>query len=70
MRLQKLSNIDALLFYKTQLNRDFNPQEIKPLQKIAPLIQRGLYHGFGLYEGNEWSLRVSMWNPDWYLHAA
>lgn len=53
MRLQKLSFIDALRIYKTQLYRDFRVQEIKSWQKIAPLAQNGLYHGYGLFDGDE-----------------
>lgn len=53
MKLQKLSKIDALLIYKTHLPRDFHAQEIKPLDEVSRLVEAGLYHGYGLYDGDE-----------------
>ena len=53
MKLQKLSSIDALLIYQTHLPRDFHSNEIRPLNEVAPLVESGLYFGYGLYEEDE-----------------
>lgn len=48
-RLLDFQTIEQI--YDSEMKRDFPPAELKPLKSIQSLMQRGIYRGFGWYEG-------------------
>lgn len=49
VRIQKLTIKEIGQIYKKQMQNDFPVSEIKPLERINSLFQRGLYEGYGLF---------------------
>lgn len=50
IRIKRLSKNEIELIYKKQMHKDFPPSEIKPLERIVSLWEKGFYEAFGLYE--------------------
>lgn len=50
LRLQELTDQELTAVYETDLTRDFQPDELKPLAMIQDVIRRGEYVACGIYE--------------------
>ena len=53
MRLNELTPCQLSSLYHEQLQRDFPPQELKPLDTMLTLQSQGRYQALGLYEGEQ-----------------
>lgn len=49
-KIRKLTKAEIETVYKEQMNLDFPPAEIKPLERILSLWEKGLYEVYGMYE--------------------
>lgn len=50
MDIRKLTKEEIAQIYKEYMSLDFPPEEIKPLERINFLFDRGFYMGYGLVE--------------------
>ncbi len=52
MILRKLSKEQISAVYKDRMVIDFPPSELKPLSIILDAVDKGIYEGLGLYDGD------------------
>lgn len=50
MKLQNLKETEITEIYRTHMEQDFPPDELKPLENILAAVQTGAYQCFGFYE--------------------
>lgn len=53
MRLNELNREELSALYRSQMTRDFPPQELKPLKSMLELMEEGRYQALGLFDGDE-----------------
>ena len=51
IKLKTLSLKKTKVIYEERMREDFPPAELKKLQLICELFEKGLYEGFGVFEG-------------------
>lgn len=53
MRLNELNREELSALYRSQMTRDFPPQELKPLKSMLELMEEGRYQALGLFDEDE-----------------
>lgn len=53
LNARQLTFVQAREIYETHAQKDFPPEEIKPISVIEETWKRGNYHAYGFYEGTE-----------------
>ena len=53
MKIRELTILEMKNIYETEMQRDFLPQELKPLADILRLREENLYVGYGWFEEEE-----------------
>lgn len=53
MKLKNMSILDIVNTYNEHMVRDFDSEELKPIDKIKSLFKEDKYIGLGLYEGDD-----------------
>ncbi len=53
MHLNELNREELSALYRSQMTRDFPPQELKPLKSMLELMEEGRYQALGLFDGDE-----------------
>jgi len=51
--LKKLDRKEMETIYRTQMQSDFPPAELKPWKRIEEMLEEGVYFAYGLYEEGE-----------------
>lgn len=51
MEIKELGLQEMEGLHRTQMSRDFPPNELRPFESISSLTQQGLYRSFGFFEG-------------------
>ncbi len=53
LEIKPLTSCTVTEIYHTHMKNDFPADELKPLANILHLMSKGLYEGFGLFEGSQ-----------------
>ena len=53
MRLNELNREELSALYRSQMTRDFPPQELKPLKSMLELMEGGRYQALGLFDEDD-----------------